>query len=98
MAVKGKITFSYIDQPKCRIVAFNTPVENVVKKFKFNKAGMLIGTMDGWTIKDFRSVDQTIYFAPEKLCEADMQKLIQLYNASLGQKGWVMHDLVNTER
>lgn len=94
MAVKGKITFSYVDQPKCRVVAFNVPVESVVKKFKFNKAGMLIGSMDGWTVKDFRSVDKTIYFAPGKVDSADMQQLIQMYNASLGQPGWKRHDLI----
>lgn len=96
MAVKGNIKFSYIDQPKCRMVAFNTPIEKVYKNFKLNKAGMLIGRSDGWTIKDFRRVDQTIYFAEGRVDNADMEQLIQLYNASLGQPGWQRTDLIGT--
>lgn len=94
MAVKGNIKFSYIDQPKCRMVAFNAPIEQVYKRFKLNPAGMLIGTMDGYTIKDTRRLDQTIYFAPGRVSEDDMQQLIHLYNASLGQPGWKRKDLI----
>lgn len=94
MAVKGNIKFSYIDQPKCRMVAFNIPIEQVYKRFKLNPAGMLIGTIDGFTIKDTRRLDQTIYFASGRVSDEDMQQLIHLYNASLGQPGWKRNDLI----
>lgn len=93
MAVQGKIKVTYVDHPKCRFVCFNSDILAITKRFKINKAGMLVGNMFGWTVKDFRDVDKSIYFFPGKVSEEDVQTMIGMYNASLGKKGWVPTDL-----
>lgn len=93
MAVKGRITMEYVDQKKARLVCFNSDILTVTKTFKLNPAGMLIGNMSKWTVKDFRSVDKTIYFAPGHVSDEDMNQLIAMYNANLGKPGWRPRDL-----
>ena len=79
MAVQGKIKVTYVDQPKCRFVCFNSDILAITKRFKINSNGMLVGNMYGWTVKDFRKVDKTIYFFPGKVSEEDVQTLIGMY-------------------
>lgn len=83
-----KLTFQFRDLAAgYRAVAFNAPLDYFMTKVKSSPKGP-VAFLEEMTVKDCRHIDGCVYFMKGRVPDAEIVRMIELYQQIKDNKGW----------